>query len=535
MKKLLNNLIKPFIRSPRPSGNRTDSRGDRQSTFALSTLALICFGLVTTTYARTDLLQPFAAGEDLGNGNSAAENVEALINLTSGVNNTATGFQSLLNNTAGSKNTATGFQSLLNNTSGINNTANGAFSLLSNTAGWRNTATGARALQSNTDGIENTAAGESALRDNTSGSDNTATGASALQSNTTGSYNTANGYLALNANTTASYNTATGFQALLSNTTGTDNTATGVSALGSNTTGNVNTANGFEALGYNTTGSEHTAIGHHALFSNTTGEQNTANGSQALVANTTGSGNTAKGVNTLYWNTIGGENTAVGTWALFNNRGSDNVAVGFNAGSLLSNGNHNVYIGAGITGNSSESNACYIASIFGQTAISGIPVLISANNKLGTATSSKRFKEDIKPMNDASDALFALKPVTFRYKKEIDPQGIPQFGLIAEEVEKVNPDLVVRDKEGKVNTVRYEQINAMLLNEFLKEHKTIKEQQTTIGQLKSEARDQEQAISALKKEMGVLTAQVKEQAAQIQKVSTQMETRRSAARLVTNQ
>ena len=165
----------------------------------------------------------------------------------------------------------------------------------------------------------------------------------------------------------------------------------------------------------------------------------------------------------------------------FNNRGSDNVAVGFNAGSLLSNGNHNVYIGAGITGNSSESNACYIASIFGQTAISGIPVLISANNKLGTATSSKRFKEDIKPMNDATDALFALKPVTFRYKKEIDPQGIPQFGLIAEEVEKVNPELVVRDKEGKVNTVRYEAVNAMLLNEFLKEHKKVEAQQTKIA------------------------------------------------------
>jgi hypothetical protein len=516
MKKLLFNMIQPFIRSPRRSGNRADSRGGRQSTFALGTLALICFGLVTTTYARTDLLQPFAAGEDLGNGNSAAENVEALINLSSGVNNTATGFQSLLNNTAGSKNTATGSQSLLNNTSGINNTANGAFSLLSNTTGWRNTATGARALQSNADGVENTAAGESALRDNTSGSDNTATGASALQSNTTGAYNTANG-----------------FQALLSNTTGTDNTATGTSALGSNTTGNVNTANGFEALGYNTTGSEHTGIGHHALFSNTTGDQNTAVGSQALVANTTGSGNTANGVNTLYSNTIGGENTAVGTWALFRNGGSssDNVALGFNAGSQLNNGSHNIYIGAGITGSSSENNACYIASIFGQTAISGVPVLISANNKLGTTTSSRRFKEDIKPMGDASEALLALKPVTFRYKKEIDPQGIPQFGLIAEEVEKVNPDLVVRDREGKVNTVRYEQINAMLLNEFLKEHKKVEEQQTTITQLKTDAAQQGQMISALMTQMSVLTAQVKDQGRQIQRVGV---TNRPVPRLVTN-
>ena len=475
MNKLVNNLIKPLIGCARMS-SRTESRGDRHSTFILKMVALICAALLPTAYAGSPSPISFA-GENLGGGNSAAEKVKALVSLTSGVNNTATGVQSLGNNTVGSNNTATGFVALFNNTVGDYNTA---------------------------------------------------TGSQALLSNTTGSYNTANGYLALYTNTTGSYNTATGFQALLSNTTGTDNTATGVSALGSNTTGNVNTANGFEALGNNTIGSEHTAIGHHALFSNTTGDQNTAIGSQALVANTTGSGNTANGVNTLYWNTIGGENTAVGTWALFRSSGSDNVALGFNAGSQLNNGNHNVYIGAGITGNSSESNACYVASIFGQTAISGIPVLISANNKLGTATSSKRFKEDIKPMNDASDALFALKPVTFRYKKEIDPQGIPQFGLIAEEVEKVNPELVVRDKEGKVNTVRYEAVNAMLLNEFLKEHKKVEAQQTKIA-------TQEVTITELKKGMTVLTAQLKEQGAQIQKVSAQMETRRSAARLVTNQ
>ena len=137
--------------------------------------------------------------------------------------------------------------------------------------------------------------------------------------------------------------------------------------------------------------------------------------------------------------------------------------------------------------------------------------------KLGTTTSSRRFKEDIKPMNSASETLFALKPVTFRYKKEIDPQGIPQFGLIAEDVEKVNPDLVVRDKDGKVNTVRYEQINAMLLNEFLKEHKRVKEQEVT--------------ISDLKKDLGVLTAQLKEQAAEIQKVSAQVEMRRPLTRV----
>jgi len=137
-------------------------------------------------------------------------------------------------------------------------------------------------------------------------------------------------------------------------------------------------------------------------------------------------------------------------------------------------------------------------------------------------------------MNEASEALFALKPVTFRYKKEIDPQGIPQFGLIAEDVARVNPQLVVRDKEGKVNTVRYEQINAMLLNEFLKEHKKVEAQQATIRQLKSNAEKQEATISQITKEMGTLTAQFKEQAAQLQKVSAQVETRRPALRVVTN-
>jgi uncharacterized coiled-coil protein SlyX len=161
-------------------------------------------------------------------------------------------------------------------------------------------------------------------------------------------------------------------------------------------------------------------------------------------------------------------------------------------------------------------------------------VYINAYGKLGTTTSSRRFKEDIKPMNDASEALFALKPVTFRYKKEIDPKGIPQFGLVAEDVEKVNPKLVVRDKDGKVNTVRYDQINAMLLNEFLKEHKKVETQQATIKQLKSKAANQQATISELKKDMGILTAQLKDQPAQIQKVSAQIEMSRSEPQMVSN-
>ena len=173
-------------------------------------------------------------------------------------------------------------------------------------------------------------------------------------------------------------------------------------------------------------------------------------------------------------NTGGSDNTAMGDGALFqNSSGGQNTALGEGAGFNQTNGFGNVYIGTGVPGVAGENNACYIASIFNQTSPSGAQVLINANNKLGTSTSSKRFKDNIQPMNTASDSLFSLKPVTFRYKQHIDPDHRAQFGLVAEDVEQVNPDLVVRDKEGKPYSVRYDQVNAMLLNEFLKEHRTV--------------------------------------------------------------
>ena len=187
------------------------------------------------------------------------------------------------------------------------------------------------------------------------------------------------------------------------------------------------------------------------------------------------------------------------------------------AGDSVTSANNVISIGSA---GANVSNSCYIGRYSVRPLPAAAAVFVNSSGKLGTTTSSRRFKEDIKPMNDASEALLALQPVTFRYKKEIDPQGIPQFGLIAEEVEKVNPKLVVRDKEGKVNTVRYEQINAMLLNEFLKEHKKVEIQQATIAELK--------------KGMAVLTAQLKEQGAQIQKVSAQIDMSRPAPRVVVN-
>jgi predicted ribosome quality control (RQC) complex YloA/Tae2 family protein len=184
-----------------------------------------------------------------------------------------------------------------------------------------------------------------------------------------------------------------------------------------------------------------------------------------------------------------------------------------------------------VTGVAGESDACYIASIFGQSAPSGASVSITSGNKLGTVTSSKRFKDEIKPMDESSDALFALKPVTFRYKKNIDPAGIAQFGLVAEDVEKVNPDLVVRDRDGKPYSVRYDQVNAMLLNEFLKEHRKVDELQRTVAEQQKNFR----AIAAeQKKEIQALAEMVKEQAAQIQKVNARLELTESRARTVVN-
>ena len=269
------------------------------------------------------------------------------------------------------------------------------------------------------------------------------------------------------------------------------------------------------------------------MFNNTTGGWNTAYGNATLGANTTGRWNAAFGLNAMYYNSTGETNTAIGFETLLGNTtGNENVALGDRAGYNQTTGSGNIYIGAGMRGLAGESNSCYIGSIFGQTSSGGTPVYINSAGQLGTTTSSRRFKEDIKAMNNSSEALFGLRPVTFRYNKEIDPQGIPQFGLVAEDVERVNPDLVVRDKEGKVNTVRYEQINAMLLNEFLKEHKKVEEQQAAIRRLKSNATKQDAMIAELKKDMGVLTAQLKEQATQIQKVSAQIEVSRPAARVV---
>jgi len=342
--------------------------------------------------------------------------------------------------------------------------------------------------------------------------------------------NTAEGNSALFSLTTGHDSTAVGFRALFSVGDGSYNTAVGSEAL-ENNTGSANTAIGWDALFENATGSYNTAIGSAALNHNTTGIENTAIGASALLDNRTGFDNVAIGVDALF-NNRKANNTAVGAEALINNTtGQNNVALGDLAGSNLTTGSHNIDIGAGINGIAGESNACRIGSIFGQTAANGSAVFITSGHKLGTATSSKRFKENINPMNRASEVIFSLKPVAFRYKKEIDPERIPQFGLVAEDVEKVNPALVVRDKEGKPYSVRYDQVNAMVLNEFLKEHRRVEELQATVAQ---QRKDSEGTAARQQTEIEDLTAMVKEQASQIQKASAQLEASKPAPQVVNN-
>jgi len=327
---------------------------------------------------------------------------------------------------------------------------------------------------------------------------NTAAGQQAFLFLTSGQYNTAVGFLSQAGNATASFNTAVGAGALLSNT-----------AEG-------NTATGAGALLRNTMGIENTAIGESALFSSTDGDRNTAVGADALVNNTGGGFNAAVGFNALGDNTTGASNVALGPQALSSNIvGSNNTAVGALAG-INSSADGNVYVGAGMIGVAGESNHTYIRNIK-DTSVSGgnsdTVTLDLTTGLLGHSSSSRRYKENIKPMGNASEALYRLKPVTFRYKKEVDRTQSSTFGLIAEQVAEINPGLVACNADGQPEGVHYEQVNAMLLNEFLKQHEVVIE---------------------LKKEISALTATVKEQTAQLQKVSAQVETGKTATRMVVN-
>ena len=333
-----------------------------------------------------------------------------------------------------------------------------------------------------------------ALFSNTTGTFNTATGAGALQFDTTGTENTATGAFALQLNHTGDNNTATGVEALLYNSTGEDNTATGVDALYSNTTGNANTAAGLEALSHNTSGDNNTATGLQTLRNNTTSADNTASGAFALLSNTTG-----------------GDNTATGSGALENNTtGSSNIAVGSSAGFSLTTGSNNIEIGnVGVAG---ESNTIRIGTSATQTStfvagisnspVKGKAVFVGPNGKLGFKASSARFKRDIHYMDQASAKLMKLRPVTFRYKA--DPEATLQYGLVAEEVQPVYPELVTYGADGKVDTVLYDQLPAMLLNEVQKQARENQQQAKQIATLTAQAERKDDQIASQRKQIDEL-------------------------------
>jgi hypothetical protein len=273
-------------------------------------------------------------------------------------------------------------------------------------------------------------------------------------SRTTGGYNTAVGYLSLRSDTAGAFNTAVGAGTLLANTGGTS-----------------------------PAGNSNTATGAGALLSNTAGHDNTADGAFALVSNTGGIQNTAAGASALQNNIGGIGNTAAGFWALLSNTsGNGNTALGYIAGSAITTASNVICIGSQVSG-ADVSNTTWIANIYGVTTQNGTtaPVVVSADGQLGTAASSERFKKDIATMEKSSEAILSFRPVTFHYKS--DSKDTPQFGLIAEEVAKVNPALVLPDKEGKPYTVRYDAVNAMLLNEFLKEHRKVEQLEKQVEKL----------------------------------------------------
>ena len=471
---------------------------------------------------------------------AAAEVLMVLPTTSKALDNTYYGTGALQSGTSkASYDSAFGFDALFHNTTGAYNTGIGVNALVNDTTGNFNTATGVNTLQSDTTGGSNTADGEAALSSNTTGGANTAIGSQALHLNTTGTGNVAEGYQALYSNTNGEENTATGVYALYGNTNGSFNTACGYDALLDNTSGTGNTGLGIASLELNTSGFYNTAIGNVALYSNVTGAENAAIGVYALYKNATGGENTASGFEALYSNSNGSYNTANGGGALSaNTTGINNIAIGYLAGSNITSGSNNIDIGdvSGMFGaddapgesdvirigdtKGPTQTACYIAGIENDKISGGAAVYITTGGQLGVETSSRQYKQDIKEMGDSSDVLLSLKPVSFKYKPEIDPKGLPQYGLVAEDVEKACPGLVVHDKDGKPYTVRYQAVNAMLLNEFLKEHEKVSKLETAYAQ-------QQQQISTL-------TATLKEQASLLQKVNAQLQLMKPGPQVVLN-
>jgi hypothetical protein len=400
-----------------------------------------------------------------------------------GVSNTFVGVDAGNLTTTGFSNTASGANALFSNTTGFENTANGADALAANLNGTRNTAVGAAALTRNVEGGQNVAVGRHALVANTRGSSNTAVGSLALGANLEGGGNVAVGSGALGAST-SSYNTAIGYRALRLNTTEGGMTAVGSFALEHNTTGDGNTALGYHALANNTTGNTNVAVGHWALQANTTGGVNTVVGRNAMAENVSGGRNTVIGYGALGSSTTGSFNVAVGG-ALYKSTGDWNIAIGETAGELLTSGNQNIYVGNPGAATESKTIRIGTGAVHTRTFVAGvrnvttgqanaINVVVDSAGQLGTLSSSRDVKDEIADMGEASGVLGALRPVTFYYKSDQDPAGrTRQYGLVAEEVAAVAPELVARSADGRIETVYYQFLPPMLVHEYQRQQRTI--------------------------------------------------------------
>jgi uncharacterized coiled-coil protein SlyX len=386
------------------------------------------------------------------------------------------------------ENTAMGTGALQGGGDSYSNTAVGFHALFAGPVGAQccggNTAVGAETMVATTSGAANTGLGQAVLNANTTGNYNTATGDSAMLLNTTGSFNTAAGGFALRFNKTGEANTGDGFAALDNNRSGSYNTASGYQALQSNTTADYNAAFGSFALSSNTTGHHNTALGNESLESNVTGSDNTAVGTDVLESNTSGANNVATGAAALFDNTIGNNNTAAGMGALrHNTTGSGNIAIGYYAGLNLTTGKNNIDIGNGGSpgengviriGNASAQTSVYVAGV-NSSHVTGAPVYVTSSGQLGVLASSERYKTAIASMQAASAKVYQLRPVSFHLGS--DPSGPVQYGLVAEEVDPIYPELVIRDAQGAIQGVRYDELAPLLLNEVQQQQHVIDAQQ----------------------------------------------------------
>jgi len=395
-------------------------------------------------------------------------------------------------NSDANRNTAMGYSALRDLSTGANNTAAGYTALLYDTVGANNTAFGASALFVNTTGSGNTALGWESLGSNRTGSLNTGAGVHALTNNTTGVNGTALGAYSLNFNTTGENNTGIGTYSMSYTSIGSDNTGLGAFSLYSNVNGNNNTASGYESLTSNVSGSNNTAFGYSSLLANETGYDNTAGGSFAMQSNYSGYENAAFGYESLEGNSTGHKNAGFGEQSLFKNiSGSHNIGVGYQAGYNVTASN-NIDIGNAGTaadngtiriGESGTHNAAFIAGI-GTTHLTGAAVYVDSHGQLGVLASSERYKTAIAPMTSTSERLDKLRPVTFHLKSE--PHGELQYGLIAEEVDRVFPELVIRNDTGRIEGVRYDELAPILLNEVQRQRQQLALLEQQAGDMQAE-------------------------------------------------